>query len=91
MRLCINFLYLKKKSLIKDKENFWKYSISSLKKYNSTAYYFCSDTAFNGRGLIKYDTALDSEYEKIKTGKEKFVLTKEHSKIYEEHSYNKYI
>ena len=48
-----------------DNDKFWKYSLSSFNETNKTGYYYCSDTSCKGRGMIKYELDINTEYNKL--------------------------
>ena len=76
--------------VIKEENKLWKCSIGCCDNKNNTSYYYCSDTKCSGRGLVRFDVNEKTEYDKKEKDLENFILTKEHSFPYEEHSYQKY-
>ena len=41
--------------MIKNDKQIWKYSLSNYNKSSNSAYYYCSDTSFKGKGTCSFN------------------------------------
>ena len=86
LKNCIKYLYITKN----DKR--YRFSLSKYHEKICTGYYNCYDSACKGRGKIQFDfdniINLDL-YNNTFEDKENFILTKKHTKKYEDHSYKR--